>query len=99
MINSLEKLLKENGDKLTEDEKSKLTTAIDDCKKKIDCEDTEQIKKALEDLTSTSSSIISKLYVEASKEAQAKKDAESNNNKDDKKDGDDEIIIDDKDKK
>lgn len=95
MINSLEKLLKENGDKLTEDEKTKLTTAIEDCKKKIDTEDVEQIKKALEDLTSTSSSIISKLYVEASKEAQAKKEAENK----DKKDGDDEIIIDDKDKK
>ena len=98
MINSLEKLLKENGDKLTEDEKTKLNAAIEDCKKKIDTEDTEQIKKALEDLTSTSSSIISKLYVEASKEAQAKKDAENKDDKD-KKDGDDEIIIDDKDKK
>ena len=95
MINSLEKLLKENGDKLTEDEKTKLNAAIEDCKKKIDTEDVEQIKKALEDLTSTSSSIISKLYVEASKEAQAKKEAENK----DKKDGDDEIIIDDKDKK
>ncbi len=98
MINSLEKLLKENGDKLTEDEKTKLNAAIEDCKKKIDTEDVEQIKKALEDLTSTSSSIISKLYVEASKEAQAKKDAENKDDKD-KKDGDDEIIIDDKDKK
>ena len=98
MINSLEKLLKENGDKLTEDEKTKLNAAIEDCKKKIDTEDVEQIKKALEDLTSTSSSIISKLYVEASKEAQAKKEAENKDDKD-KKDGDDEIIIDDKDKK
>ena len=98
MINSLEKLLKENGDKLTEDEKTKLNAAIEDCKKKIDSEDVEQIKKALEDLTSTSSSIISKLYVEASKEAQAKKEAENKDDKD-KKDGDDEIIIDDKDKK
>lgn len=98
MINSLEKLLKENGDKLTEDEKTKLNAAIEDCKKKIDTEDVNQIKKALEDLTSTSSSIISKLYVEASKEAQAKKEAENKDDKD-KKDGDDEIIIDDKDKK
>ena len=98
MINSLEKLLKENGDKLTEDEKTKLNAAIEECKKKIDTEDVEQIKKALEDLTSTSSSIISKLYVEASKEAQAKKEAENKDDKD-KKDGDDEIIIDDKDKK
>ena len=99
MINSLEKLLKENGDKLTEDEKTKLTSAIEECKKKIDTEDSEQIKKALEDLTSTSSSIISKLYVEASKEAQAKQAQEKKDDNNDKKDGDDEIIIDDKDKK
>ncbi len=99
MINSLEKLLKENGSKLTDEEKNSLQTAIDECKKKIDTDDTEQIKKALEDLTSTSSSIISKLYVEASKEAQAKAEQNKENNDKDKKDGDDEIIIDDKDKK
>ena len=93
MINSLEKLLKENGSKLTDEEKNSLQTAIDECKKKIDTDDTEQIKKALEDLTSTSSSIISKLYVEASKEAQAKAEQNKENKTDsDKKDGDDEII-------
>ena len=98
MINSLEKLLKENGSKLTEEEVNSLKTAIEDCKKKIDTDDVEQIKKALEDLTSTSSSVISKLYVEASKEHEANKSKEEGN-KDDKKDGDDEIIIDDQDKK
>ncbi len=97
MINSLEKLLKENGEKLSEEEKTSLTNAIEECKKKIDTDDVEQIKKALEDLTSTSSSVISKLYVEASKEREAEKNKEKKD--DDKKDGDDEIIIDDKDKK
>ncbi len=97
MINSLEKLLKENGEKLSEEEKTSLTNAIEKCKKDIETDDVEQIKKALEDLTSTSSSVISKLYVEASKEREAQKNSEAK--KDDKKDGDDEIIIDDKDKK
>ena len=97
MINSLEKLLKENGEKLSEEEKTSLTNAIEKCKKDIETDDVEQIKKALEDLTSTSSSVISKLYVEASKEREAQKNNEAK--KDDKKDGDDEIIIDDKDKK
>ena len=97
MINSLEKLLKENGEKLSEEEKTSLTNAIEKCKKDIETDDVEQIKKALEDLTSTSSSVISKLYVEASKEREAQKNNEVK--KDDKKDGDDEIIIDDKDKK
>ncbi len=97
MINSLEKLLKENGEKLSEEEKTSLTNAIEKCKKDIETEDVEQIKKALEDLTSTSSSVISKLYVEASKEREAQKNNEKKD--DDKKDGDDEVIIDDKDKK
>lgn len=90
MINSLEKMLKENGDKLEEQEKTALKTAIEECKKKIDTDDAEQIKKALEDLTNTSSSVISKLYVEAAKEHEAKTKQEENK--------DDEIIIDDKDK-
>ncbi len=97
MILSLEKMLKENGSKLTEEESTTLKNAIEDCKNKIKSDDVEQIKKALEDLTSTSSSIISKLYVEASKEAEAKKNEE--NKKDDDNKGDDEIIIDDKDNK
>ncbi len=97
MINSLEKLLKENGEKLSEEEKTSLTNAIDKCKKDIETEDVEQIKKALEDLTSTSSSVISKLYVEASKEREAQQKNEKKD--DDKKDGDDEVIIDDNDKK
>ncbi len=97
MILSLEKMLKENGSKLSEEESNTLKNAIEDCKNKIKTDDVEQIKKALEDLTSTSSSIISKLYVEASKEAEANKKAEDK--KDDDNKGDDEIIIDDNDKK
>ena len=86
MINSLEKMLKENGDKITEDDKKTLESAIEKCKKEIESDDVEVIRKALEELSQSSSGVISKLYAQAQAEAK----------NDDKKDGDDEIIVDDK---
>ena len=90
MILSLEKMMKENGDKLSEEDKKTLETAIEKCKKDIETEDAEAVRKALEELSTNTSGIISNLYTQAAKEA--KKDEK----KDDK---DDEIIIEDKDKK
>ena len=89
MINSLEKMLKENGDKITEDEKNTLQAAIDKCKRDIETEDVEQVRKALEELSTSSSGIISNLYVQASKDAKKNEENKEENN-------DDEIIIDDK---
>ena len=90
MILSLEKMLKENGDKISDTDKSTLQAAIDKCKREIDTDDVEKIRKALEELSTSSSSIISNLYAQASKDAKA-------NGEDKAKD--DDIIIDDKDKK
>ncbi|MBQ3214225.1 MAG: molecular chaperone DnaK [Clostridia bacterium] len=89
MIMSLEKMLKENGDKLTEDDKKTLETAIDKCKRDIETEDAEQIRKALEELSTNTSGIISNLYVQASKDAKTQ-EGEA------KTADEDEIIIDDK---
>ena len=89
MIMSLEKMLKENGDKLTEDDKKTLEAAIDKCKREIETEDVEQIRKALEELSTNTSGIISNLYVQASKDAKAQ-EGEA------KTADEDEIIIDDK---
>ncbi len=93
MIISLEKMLKENGDKISEDDKNTLQNAIDKCKKDIETDDVEQIRKALEELSTNSSGIISNLYVQASKEAKEKQEAENGEKTEDK---DEEIIIDDK---
>jgi len=95
MIVSLEKMLKENGDKLSDSDKTTLQTAVDKCKKEIETEDVEQIRKALEELSTNSSSIISNLYVQASKDAKENGEKKSEEEKKD----DEEIIIDDKDKK
>ncbi len=86
MINSLEKMLKENGDKISAEDKATLETAIEKCKKEIESEDVEVIRKALEDLSQSSSGVISKLYAQA----QAQNPTGDTNN------GDDEIIVDDK---
>ena len=87
MINSLEKMLKENGDKISAEDRATLETAVEKCKKEIESEDVEVIRKALEDLSQSSSGVISKLY----QQAQAQTAAENGNNN-----GDDEIIVDDK---
>jgi len=89
MINSLEKMLKENGDKVSEEDKKTLQAAIDKCKRDIETEDVEQVRKALEELSTSSSGIISNLYVQASKDAKKDEDKAQDNK-------DDEIIIDDK---
>ena len=90
MINSIEKMLKENGDKITEEDKEKLKSAIEKAKKDIEVEDTEAIRKAIDELSNSSADIVSKLY------AQAQQSAKEESKKDKKDNGDDEVIIDDK---
>ena len=90
MINSIEKMLKENGDKISQEDKDKLTTAIEKAKKDIEVEDTEAIRKAIDELSNSSADIVSKLY------AQAQQSAKEDAKKDKKDNGDDEVIIDDK---
>ena len=89
VINSLEKMMKESGDKISDEDKAALQEAIDKCKKDIETDDVEQIRKALEDLSSSSSSIISKLYAQAASEAKNEEAAAGN----------DDVIIEDKDDK
>ena len=69
VINSLEKMMKESSDKITDEDKTVLQEAIDKCKKEIEVDDAEQIKKALEELSTNTSGIISKLYAQAASEA------------------------------
>ena len=79
-------MLKENGEKISEEDKATLESSIEKCKKEIESTDVEVIRKALEDLSQSSSGVISKLYAQAQ--------AQNADNKTDN--GDDEIIVDDK---
>jgi molecular chaperone DnaK len=62
LIFSLEKLLKENGDKVNADDKSKVEAAIADLKKVLDSGDAETIKAKTEALNQASHKMSEDLY-------------------------------------
>jgi len=65
MVYSLEKMLKENGDKLSAEDKKRLEDEIEKDKKEFESEDVEVIKKALESLTQVSNEVFTKMYQNA----------------------------------
>ena len=65
LVYGLEKLIKDNGDKLNEEDKTKLQEAIDKAKKEFESEDIEVVKKAIDELTTASNGIVSKMYQSA----------------------------------
>lgn len=93
LVYSLEKLLKDNGDKLTDDDKKKLQEAIDKAKKDFESEDIEVVKKAIDELTNASNGIVSKMYQSAQNNANA-----GNNGNNDNNGSDPEVVVDDENK-
>ena len=66
MIAGIEKALKENGDKLSEEDKAKLNTELENAKEVYkNSDDIEKLKPALENLTKVSNDIFTKLYQQA----------------------------------
>ncbi len=94
LVYALEKLVKENGEKLSAEDKEKLEKAIAKAKEEFKSEDVEVVRKAIDTLSKENEPIITKLYQEAAKEAQAKQQAEGG-----KPNPDDEVVVDDGDKK
>ena len=93
MIYQLEKMLKDNGDKLSEEDKKSLESAIEKAKKDFESEDLDTIKKGLEDLTKVSNDVFTKMYQNASaSNANAGKNANGPNNNNN--DNPDEVVID-----
>jgi molecular chaperone DnaK len=62
LIFTIEKFIKENGDKLSEEDKKSLEDAIEVAKGKLDTEDVEQLRSAMEELGRVSDPIFTKLY-------------------------------------
>ena len=87
-IYQLEKLVKDSGDKLPEDDKKKLEDAIAEAKKAKDLTDAEDVKKASETLSKASEEIVVKMYQNAKPTGD---DANGNNNS---ADGDPEVVVD-----
>ncbi len=61
-IYQLEKMLKENGDKLAEADKNQLSEAIESAKKDMESTDIEVVKKAVENLTNVSNEVFTRMY-------------------------------------
>ena len=102
LVYGLEKLIKENGDKISEDDKKKLQEAIEKAKKTFESDDIEVIKKGIDELTNDSNGIVSKMYQSAQQNASANgagstgtngSNDNNSNGSSDKKNGDDDVII------
>ncbi len=72
---SAEKLLKESEDKIEEEDKTKVREQIDVVKKALEGTDSEQIKKAMEDLTEAVYTITTKIYQKVQQEQAAQQQA------------------------
>lgn len=86
LIFNSEKIMKDNGDKLSEEDKTALANAIEEAKKHLASEDLTELKNASDAFTKVTNDVFSKMYQKASEEAP----------KDDKKDGqngDDEVVV------
>ncbi len=62
MIYSLEKFLKDNDEKLPEEDKTKLKDAIEKAKKEFESDDKDTVQKAFDELVAVSNEVTSKMY-------------------------------------
>jgi molecular chaperone DnaK len=69
LIYSTEKNLSDHGDKIGEEEKTNITTAIDSLRKSIEENDLETIKTAMQSLTTASHKLAEEMYKKASEES------------------------------
>jgi len=69
LVYQTEKTLKESGDKLPDDVKKPVEEAIEELKKAIESDDTEQIKSATEKLTETSHKLAEEIYKNTASQA------------------------------
>ena len=70
LIFSVEKTVKESGDKISEEDKAKLEEAVKEAKTELETNDIDKMKAATEKLSNDVQPIFSKLYAEAQQAAQ-----------------------------
>lgn len=75
MVYNMEKLLRENKEKIPKDEAVKVQTEIDNVKKAAEGEDAEAIKNAMETLAQTSHKLTEMMYQQATQQQQAQQQA------------------------
>ena len=92
LIFALEKMLRDNGDKISAEDKEKLEKALEKAKKDMESDDIDALRKAIEDLSKENEPIITKLYQQAAQSAQASQASNADTKKDD------EVIVEDENK-
>jgi len=96
LIYSVEKTLKESGDKVSEDEKNEITENIKDLKKALEEDDVDNMKSSIEKLTTSSHKLAEEIYKKASAQTQqqeAKKDSEkSEKSETEEKKGEEKVV-------
>ncbi len=70
LIYSVEKTIKESGDKVSEDEKNNITENIKDLKAALEEDDAEKIKSNIEKLTTSSHKVAEEIYKKATAQTQ-----------------------------
>ena len=70
LVYSTEKATKEAGDKLDEPTKAEINSSIENLKKAMEGEDTEEIKRLTEELTQASHKLAEIMYAQASAQSQ-----------------------------
>ena len=74
-IFSLEKMLRDNGDKISAEDKKSLEDALATAKEEIKKDDKDAIDKAMETLSKTSESVVTKLYQAVAEQAKQEQEA------------------------
>ena len=89
LILALEKMLKDNGDSISAEDKEKLEKAIEQAKKDFETDNIDELRSAIDRLSKENEGIVTKLYQAAAEKYKAEHPEEN------KPQGDDEVIIDD----
>ena len=91
LVFQLEKMLKDNGDKISSEDKEKLEKAIETAKKEFETDNIDELRAAIEKLSKENEAIVTKLYQASNPQGQADPNAQAGDTSSNKKD-DDEII-------
>ena len=96
LIYTVEKTLKESGDKVSEDEKNNITENIKDLRKALEEDDADKIKSNVEKLTTSSHKLAEEIYKKASAQTQQQETAEegekSNQSETGEKKGEEKVV-------
>ncbi len=95
-ILNIEKTVKDNADKLSEEDKKQLTDACEEAKKHLQAESLDELKKASEDLMNVANTVFSKMYQQAQAQAQAQQAGQAGatpNGDKPKDDGDPNVVV------